>query len=71
MNSSRLVELKLLDPKIRALISAFSNEKFSWLTNISIDDIVNLRINNENIPFKKRLNDIVSNLHFTSIFTIL
>lgn len=67
MNSSRLVELGLLDPKIRALITAFSNEKFPWLTKLSIDDIVNLRINNENIPFKKRLRDIVSNLHYTTI----
>lgn len=67
MNSSRLVKLGLLDPKSRALISAFSNERFSWLTNIPICDIVNLRINNENARFKKRLESVVSHMHDTTI----
>jgi hypothetical protein len=62
-NNARLAKDGLLDPKTKALIEALSSQRLDWLGNISVETLKRLREDNENISFRKRLQDAVGRLH--------
>lgn len=44
-------------------IDALSTQTFQWLSNVPIDALVEMRLNNENEVFRKRLSDSISILN--------
>jgi hypothetical protein len=66
-NSGRLLRSGLLDHKTRAIIDGLSSERLAWLSGLSIDALVELRSNNENVAFRKSMTSAVSSLHEAAI----
>ncbi len=66
-SNARLAALDVLDPKTTALVNALSSKRLEWLGGIPIETLVNLRQNNENLDFRKRLHAAVTRLHKSSL----
>lgn len=62
-NNARLEKAGLINPKTNALIEALASQRLDWLGDIPIDTLIRLREDNENIGFRKRLQDAVGRLH--------
>lgn len=62
-NNARLAKAGLLNPKTKALIEALGSQRLDWLGNISIETLIRFREDNENISFRKRLQEAVGRLH--------
>ena len=65
--SDRLLSEKFLSPKTVSEIDALSTGEFSWLTNISIESLVQLREQGENRTFRKGLHEFTQNLHDSTL----
>jgi hypothetical protein len=46
---------QVISPATRATIDALSRQRFSWLSNVDMDALVEMRMNNENEEFRERL----------------
>lgn len=57
----------LLSPRTVAVLRSLMNPEFKWLGNISIENLVVLRANNENAAFRKRLNEFTEHLGEASL----
>ncbi|ABQ25000.1 hypothetical protein [Geotalea uraniireducens] len=62
-NNARLEKTGLINPRTNALIEALASQRLDWLGDISIDTLIRLREDNENVGFRKRLQDAVGRLH--------
>jgi hypothetical protein len=59
----RLKRNGLLQPETIASVKAINQPGLNWLGNIPIQDLVRLRIDNENQDFRQRLGDMTGQLH--------
>lgn len=66
-NSARLAHLGLLDRRQQALIDGFGKERLRWLCRVPINALVELRMNNENAPFRKRMEAVVRTMHESAV----
>lgn len=66
-NSARLENLRLLDPRTRILVDAVSTKRLEWLGRISVEDLVALRMDNQNVEFRKKLQGVISRLHDSTL----
>lgn len=66
-NSARLNHLGVLDRQRQALIEGFGKERLHWLCRVPIDTLVELRKNNENATFRKRLEAVVRTMHDSAV----
>ena len=66
-NSARLAHLGLLDRRQQALIDGFGREQLRWLCRVPINALVDLRMNNENASFRKRMEAVVRNMHESAV----
>ncbi len=62
-NSARLEYLGLLGSKTRAMVDGLSSQRLKWLSALPLNMVVELRKNNENATFRRRLQDAVGRLH--------
>jgi len=62
-SSARLEKLKLLDPRTVALVNALSSRRLRWLGSVPADTLAKLRLDNENVTFRKRLAASAGKLH--------
>lgn len=67
VNSGRLERIGLLDKKTTAILSGLGSERLAWLSNISIEALVEIRKNNENEKFRNCLTTAVANLHDSAL----
>jgi hypothetical protein len=66
-NGERLTKIGLLSGNTSTLIGTLKSERFGWLSNVPIDALVEIRSNNENIGFRKRLENAVARLHESTL----
>jgi hypothetical protein len=66
-NSARLERLGFLDGKTQSLIDSFGTQRLKWLSEVPMPALVELRKNNENAPFRKRLENVVSKMHNSTV----
>ncbi len=66
-NSARLTRLGVLDRQRKSLIDGFGNERLRWLCQVPIEALVELRKNNENAAFRKRMEAMVRTMHDSAI----
>jgi hypothetical protein len=59
----QLKTLGLIDEQTISTIRAMNQQELSWLGNISVQDLVRLRLDNENESFRKELKNQISELH--------
>lgn len=59
---ARLENAHILNPETTALMGALNSRRLSWLGSISIEGIVELRVENEHTVFRKLLGDSVGRL---------
>lgn len=69
-NQSRLEKLGLLNRKSSALIEGIKSKRLNWLSEVPIDALVQIRKDNENTAFRKRLDGAIANLHDSAIADI-
>ncbi|MEN8131046.1 MAG: hypothetical protein ABFS45_12795 [Pseudomonadota bacterium] len=62
-SSARLEKLEVLDPRTSALVDALSSRRLRWLGGIPAETLAKLRLDNENVVFRKRLASSVGKLH--------
>jgi hypothetical protein len=62
-SSARLEILEVLNPRTVALVDALSSRRLRWLGDIPPDTLAKLRLDNENVTFRKRLAASVCRLH--------
>jgi len=67
MNSSRLYHLGFINKTNNELITALSDKRFSWFSNISQDALVELRRNDENALFRQDLLQILNQMNEASL----
>jgi hypothetical protein len=63
INGERLAKLGLLTQNTNSLIKAFGAERLGWVSNVPMEALIELRSNNENLVFRKRLESAVGRLH--------
>ena len=63
INSARLNEMGFLDQKRQALIDGFGAKRLQWLSNVPLNSLIQLRKNNENTNFRKRVEAVVKSMH--------
>jgi len=64
---TRLVTQQLLRPETITTLEALNSSTFNWIGNISVDTLVELRMENANMEFRKRLADFTSSLHDAAV----
>lgn len=69
-HNANLERLDIIDPKTTALINAMGSKRLQWLEGIPVDTLAMLRMDLENVTFRKRLTDAVSRLHESEISNI-
>lgn len=62
-NNARLEKAGLINPRTNSLIEALGSQRLDWLGEISVETLIRLREDNENVGFRKRLQDAVGRLH--------
>lgn len=62
-NSARLARLGFLTEKTQNLIDGIGSQRLKWLSEVPITALVELRRNNENANFRKRLESVVGKMH--------
>lgn len=67
VNSARLNHLGFLDKRRQALVDGFGTRRLRWLTNVPLKALVELRKNNENEKFRKRMESVVKSMHESAI----
>jgi hypothetical protein len=67
VNSGRLERIGLLDKQTKATLAGLGSQRLSFLSNVPIAALVEVRRNNDNEEFRKRLNTAVTNLHESAI----
>jgi hypothetical protein len=67
VNADRMQRMGLLGDKTRAIVSAFGSDRLTWISDVPLDSLVELRRNNENENFRKSLRDAVTDLHDAEI----
>lgn len=63
--NERLETLDALSPETRALVDALGSRQLTWLGGIPVEALVTLRVENENVTFRRRLSQAVENLQQT------
>ena len=58
--SDSLERVSTISAATRASIDALAGRQFEWLSNATIDALVEMRLNNENVNFRKRLAESTS-----------
>jgi hypothetical protein len=66
-NIFRLEKLGLVDSKESSIVKSFSSGRLNWLSQLPMDALVEIRKNNENSEFRKRLDGAVSKLHESAL----
>jgi hypothetical protein len=66
-NSARLARLGFLNGKTQNLIDGFGSQRLKWLSKVPIAALVELRKNNENAAFRKRLENVVGKMHDSTV----
>lgn len=66
-NSARLARLGVLGRNRQSLIDGFGREQLRWLCQVPIEALVELRKNNENAAFRKRMETVVMTMHDSAI----
>jgi hypothetical protein len=61
--SHNLQTLNLVKPETISLINALRHNRFNWLSNAPFKAIAELRQNNENVTFRKKLAEHIKELH--------
>lgn len=70
INKSRLENLGLLNKKSSALVDGIKSTRLSWLSEVPIDALVKIRMDSENVAFRKRLDGAIAGLHDSAITDI-
>ena len=68
--SARLEELNVIDPKTIGVVNALGSQRLSWIAGIPVETLVELRQNNENLEFRRRLDSSVQLLHESDLKNI-
>ena len=69
-NTGRLEKLGLINRNTSLVLESFSRERLSWLANIPLNSLVEVRKQNENAQFRKRLDGAIGRLHESSLANI-
>lgn len=67
VNSDRLTRLGILDKQTRSLLAGLGSKRLDFLSDVPIDALVEIRKNNDNEVFRKRMKTVVGELHDSSI----
>lgn len=67
VNADRLQRMGFLEDKTRAIVSAFGSDRLTWISDVPLDSLVELRRNNENENFRKSLRAAVADFHDAEI----
>lgn len=67
VNSERLTRLGLLDQKTRSMLTGLQSTRLEFLSDLPLDALVEMRRNNDNEVFRKRMISVVGGLHESSI----
>ncbi len=70
VNSERLERIGVLDGQTKTMLAGFGSKRLEFLSNVPIDALVEIRKNNENEAFRKRMKGVISGLHESAIADI-
>ncbi len=62
-NSARLTMQGKLNVKTKNMVDALGSQRFEWLLRVPFKNIIELRKNNENVIFRKRIETLMDKLH--------
>ena len=66
-NNGRLTNAGLLTKKTQNLIDSLGSQRLKWLSQVPMSALVELRKNNENAPFRKKLQGVVEKMHDSAV----
>lgn len=67
MNSERLERIGVLDRQTKGMLSWFGSKRLEYLSNVPVEALVEIRRNNNNEAFRKRMKGVVGGLHESAI----